>query len=326
VSDLVEAGRKAWREGDLAQARRLAEQALDEAESIGDRPATIEALSFLAERTHYDGDTGAAIELQHRLLDLKAQEYGADSLELVPSLGNLALMFGRIGDLEAKEKTLHRSLALMDAHHVVNDSYAIALYNLAHAVRRGGRYDEFVSLLERSLKVCRAVNRKDDPYLADTLFDLGKVRIDQGRWDEAEELLSSALSMSRSFRGGPSWGFRFAHDLGYLYALHERWTDALPHYEEALETVRRAGGDEDSIYLAQTMSSLGLCLTNLSEGDRAEPLLSDALEMLVRVGAPSERVGETALRLAGELDRQGRTAEAMRLRVDFGVGWPEAVD
>ncbi len=297
---------------------------MSEAESGGDRRGIVEALTFLAERAHSDGDSATAIRLSQRLLDLQAEEYGPESLELVPALNNLSLMYGSAGDLEAQKATLHRSLAIMDSHHVINDSYGIALYNLAHAVRHSGRFDEYVSLLERCLKVSKAVTRKDDPYLADTIYHLGLARVEQERWDEAEELLSSALSMARKFHGSSSWSFKFPHELGYLYAIHDRWNDALPYYEEALATTRREG-DEYSIYVAQTMSSLGLCLSRLGEGERAEKLLTDALEMLVDLGAPPERVGETALTLAYELSRQGRDEEARRVRVDHGVGRPEPV-
>ena len=145
------------------------------------RRLCIEAVTFLAERTHFDGESAAAIRLGKRAVELVAEEYGPESLELVPELNNLSLMYGRARDLEAQETTLRRSLAVMDLHHVVNDSYGIALYNLAHAVRRAGRYDEFVSLLERCLTVRRGVIREDDPYLADTLRDLGMIRIEQSQ-------------------------------------------------------------------------------------------------------------------------------------------------
>jgi tetratricopeptide (TPR) repeat protein len=326
LNDLVQAGHKAWQAGDTQKARALAEQALTEAEAAGDRVGIIAALHLLAARVHFDGDTERAIELQHRLIDLQTQEYGADSLELVPNLTNLASMCGALGDTESQESALRRSLALMDQCHLVNDSYATALYNLALTLREQGRQDEYVDAIERCLTVSRGVIRGDDPYLADALRLVGKVRVDQCRWDEAEELLTSALVMARAFnpRSESMWFARFPDELGWLYATHQRWVDALPHFEEAYKAASSAS-TADSHPLANIMSGLGVCLGQTGQPERAEPLLSEALHMFVRLDADEDTLGRAALNLAAEYERDGRTDVARELRVKYGVGRPEPV-
>ena len=118
------------------------------------------------------------------------------------------------------------------------------------------------------------------------------------------------------------WFARFPDELGWLYAMHQRWDDALPHFEEAYEAASSAS-TADSHPLANIMSGLGVSLGQTGQPERAESLLSEALDMFVRLGADEDALGQAALNLAAEYDRDGRTDAARELRVKYGVGRPE---
>ena len=73
---------------------------------------------------------------------------------------------------------------------------AIALWHLAMVARDSGRPDDAGPLLEQSLAIARRL--QDRRGQAQLLLDLGRVRSDQDRLEEAEALMKAVVAAAPS--------------------------------------------------------------------------------------------------------------------------------
>lgn len=123
-------------------------------------------------------------------------EPGENARALVKLLGEIGAYSKMLGKLEAAERALEKSLALIDEHHLGVDVWAVHTLRFADVRRFQGQALDAETAFRSVL-----VLRERHPSLAE-LEDfawqhLGKLHFDLGEWDKAEEAFTKALELRR---------------------------------------------------------------------------------------------------------------------------------
>jgi tetratricopeptide (TPR) repeat protein len=120
---------------------------------------------------------------------------------------------------------------------------AAVLQNLGGFAFYQGRWDEAVALFERSIDVRQRTG--NDVEAAMGVCNIAEVRIDQGRYEEAEHQLADALRVCRAAPYRP--GVAFARSLlGRIAAQTGRSEEAHEHFDVARREYVAAGLDGDA--------------------------------------------------------------------------------
>jgi tetratricopeptide (TPR) repeat protein len=298
-----ELGRQMLLRARSAEAREPLEQALREAEALGETDARARVLCSLGEADWRDARHEQARERFELALGL-ARACGAQSTEAL-ALDRLANVANEQGQAEAAMQMFRQALAL---HERLGDrlSEALSLTNLAVYHHNRGRLAEAEALYRRALELHRAVGHRR--LEGGTLGNLGIARLEQGQFAEAEALLTPALGIVREA------GDRRTEALVLMHLATARFrggseigVEAL--YEEALRLLREIGARP-----AEGEALLAYAVLRLAQGDgpEARRLSLEALGLLREAGGGG-MLGRPTLELARQ-ERlwEDRPAEALR--------------
>lgn len=230
----------------------------------------------------------------------------------------LASALALLGDIESKwrrhdeaQALLEEAYALVNTHDVDPATEVQVLQLLGNEYTASGNYDAAEPLLRRALSVQRARLRPDDPALASLYNDLGLLVQDQGRLEEAVDLLRRAIAIRRPLPRSVDLGanlFNLAGTLGDL----DRYEEAIPLYQEARDVVEQELGD-DHPYMAFVSSDLAIAYSELGRHDESLTEADRALHLFrSSLGDESDQVAN-ALQVRGSTLRNlGRYREARR--------------
>jgi serine/threonine-protein kinase len=149
-----------------------------------------------------------------------------------------------------------------------------------------------------------------------TLWALGRLRLQQGRFGEAKDLFVQSLAILQSDNAPQTDISSLLDDLAKVYTRSQQWQLAKQTYERALEIDRRVLGD-DHPRVAQYLDNLAIVAQNIGDLKQAETLYRDALARVE--SAYGERHPETAMTKGNYgllLQREGRLSEAEPLLRD----------
>jgi tetratricopeptide (TPR) repeat protein len=243
--------RALWRDGDVAQARRLAVRALDllppsegdDLNNVADRLSILESLAQFA------SDLAQHEEAQHRCDDalaiLKHVKSGAGQVEWTVALlvqkGNSQRLSARYDE---SELTLTNALALSER---MADSPLLRvspLNALGILAKDRARYEDAESYYNEALELFSEHVGRDAPELAGIYHNLAGLAHVQGNFSQAEEPARQAIRLRE--RASPPDSAGLAADrsvLGAVLAGLERFDEAEVNLSEALELWRtRYGG------------------------------------------------------------------------------------
>ena len=189
---------------------------------------------------------------------------------------------------------------------------ARTLHHLANISREGGRFADAEQLYTRELGIWERIEQGPDYRLDLTrcLHGLALLYRDWGRYDEAEKLFLRAIPIRAEVLGEGDMHVAWLRgDLGELYCYTERFDEAKPLLESALEVVKRRCGEEHPL--------VGLYLRDLAtyckrdEPDEAEEILRQAMTIQKKIYGPEHlHVAKTLFGFATLYQRRGRQAEA----------------
>jgi eukaryotic-like serine/threonine-protein kinase len=149
-----------------------------------------------------------------------------------------------------------------------------------------------------------------------TLWALGRLRLQQGRFSEAQDLFVRGLGILQTDNAPQTDISSLLDDLAKVYTRSQQWELAKQTYERALDTDRHVLGD-DHPRVAQHLENLAIVVQNMGNLVQAETLYRDALNRME--SAYGERHPETAI-IKGNygllLQREGRLTEAEPLLHD----------
>lgn len=185
-----------------------------------------------------------------------------------------------------------------------------AVEALARAEQALGGFARAADLHVEVINLADESTVKGKQLLSIAANNLGAMRIEQGRWQEAGSLLERALTLSRVIHpaGDPAISLGMKN-LGGLYVLERRWGDAVPLLEGAIRAFRALATEYNSELVA-SLTALGFAYTEMGRGETAMPLLEEAVSLGTKT-MPAQPVFGDALVALGALWRvEGQTARA----------------
>ncbi len=260
----------------------------------------------LADNLRVLGRADEAMPYYEQALELRQQQFGADSLETAEVLNNKALALTRNADPSQAEALLLRVLEIRRAK--LGGDYLVAqtLHNLARVASRLGAYDRAEALGEEALSIKAEVLPPNHPSTGRSLLMLSQVVWKRDDYAGAEEHLRRAIDILQEAFGKHHVDVLGAvGDLAELRYLQGDRETAEAEQRRVLAAKREhLGGEHPEVAL--TLVALATQLRNRGEIAEAEVLLQEALairrEVLV---AEHPAIARTMLALAETLALSG---------------------
>jgi len=282
--------------GELADASRLYEEALETYRGIGNRGAEAGALNNMAVVLRSQGDLDRASQLYEEVLAV-SREIGSRAGEAY-ALNNLAGVLLRRGRLDEAGKLFDQALAIR-REQGDKSGEAYALDNLGVVLRRKGELAAARQRHETALRLRKQTGQRIGEVAS--LNNLGTLFLDQGDLAAARKSFESSLATCRETGSQSSMAYAL-FGLGEVLARGAKLDEARKRHEEALALRERLGEKGTA-----AESRLALAILLLEQGDTAKSaeLAGLAATELERQGA----VDGQALALA----ISGKSREALAL-------------
>jgi eukaryotic-like serine/threonine-protein kinase len=276
--------------GDTVTARQLLDEGAARVETeLSGQPRLQATLLAEVGRVYRNlGLLARAEELAEQVVQLEASldSSGAGHARALGTLGEIVAERGRTAEAATHfEQAL--ALPLFQRRNALGtDTLAARLTSaLAWEYRSLGRHQEAADLFRRALETQRAALGERDPETARSLMGLASALHDDGRFDEAEALLTEALEPGGAAgRPDPVVASVLAN-LGMIRRLRQDYRAAEPLLQAALDHRQRLYGPDHPETLS-SMDSWGAELYELGRFDEARAVLDDALERALTLLGP----------------------------------------
>ncbi|MEW6351002.1 MAG: CHAT domain-containing tetratricopeptide repeat protein [Thermodesulfobacteriota bacterium] len=306
---------KAKSKGDLDNACRLYERAIQVFESAGNHADAADAACNLGNVFTDLGRYHEALKVQNRALALDGRRPRPQFQAEI--LGNMGNAYWKLGQLDRALDSYQKSLAIHSkignargqgfALHNMGNIYrdraeyarALDFFEKAFAIKTRlgdaegltmtvngmgtvhlyrGEYDKALALFRQSLDL--AGKRRDMKSAKHALMNIGLVHCERGEFPQGLEAYRQALVVSRQL-GDLNTESKTLSNMGEAYRELGQFDQAMEHLETSLE-IRKKIGDE----AGQASSYMGMGLVNYGRGkhDRALELFGKSLELARRVG------------------------------------------
>jgi tetratricopeptide (TPR) repeat protein len=312
--------------GDYDESVRFGQEALSLARTLGDRAIEVVATSFLGITHLARGEFSAAATLLERNValegDLRAERFGAPSIQSALSAANLADALSELGRFD--EAIGHAEAAVQIAE-AADHPYTLffGLSSLGRLHLRRGDLPRAIRVLERGLNLCRTWQIVFGiPLVAATL---GATYALAGRADEALPLVAGAVE-EFDRRQTHSWPAHVLLCAGTTSLSAERIDEADSHAREALALSRRLGARASEAHALRLAGDVASAGGEEDSGDYYREALVLATELGMRpliahchlgLGKLYRRTGDGA-----KAEEHLATASAMYREMDMGF-WLE---
>ena len=175
--------------GDLKQARRFLEQAIEIQEAHDQTTDLVESLSTLGSVYDYAGATEQAIDMLERAVQLAIDLRGDTHPWTAGILNNLAVTHHRQGNLDQALVYYQRALKIAESSLGPRSGLRrTTLTNLGELERDRGAYEQSEDYLGLAAQLQREIDGQMEAYLTG---QIALLRLAQGRHQEAQELFDS---------------------------------------------------------------------------------------------------------------------------------------
>jgi len=276
--------------GRFAEAVERHEQALALRTSVlgPEHPLVALSLTQLGRSLSDAGRRTEAEQMLGRALAIRERVWGPDHVDVADTLVDIASNHQALGRYAEAEATARRVLAIVERAYGTDHQEVVgALVDLGRAQDSLGRLDDAVATFERALTIARRIGEGPQEQGALEL-NLGIMRLQQGRLDDAETLMRTAIAAFEQDAAvnGYEIGSGSAA-LGEVLQRGERWDEAAAQYARAVEVFERTlppGHPE----LAAPLRGLGMCLVHA--GRRADAIVAFERALALVEGADADPV------------------------------------
>jgi len=254
--------------------------------------------------------------LVKEVMDNAAQEVGKKFEDAPQVAAKIRLTIGRtytaLGDYAAAEEQLAAAIELWNNRPATDISEQLqARTALGEVYFYRGRADLAKSTFESVLEDARSELSSDDPELITYMHSVGFMRMQQGRYEDAEALFNEAKRLVRlenDPRAIDLWA-----NLALLYTRTGRGDKAEPYYQKAIDASTKSRGADhpETLLISANLASL---LIGQKKDDEAIELLEKTLEAQRRVLGRGHRQALITLNnIAYIYNRSSKSSKAIEL-------------
>ncbi len=207
-----------------------------------------------------------------------------------------------------------------DAENEENSRIASAYNQLGKALRGNGKFNDALSVHEKSLEMYLAIHGHDKPHpdIAASLSNLGGVHARMGKLEEALDKHEKSLEMKLAIHGHDKPHPDIATSLNNLGSVHARMgklEEALDKHEKSLEmTLAIHGHDKPHPDIADSLSNLGSVHARMGKLEEALDKHEKSLEMKLAIHGhdkPHPDIAASLCNLGNVHERMGKLEEAL---------------
>ncbi len=291
--------------GSLGEAIKLLRQAL-EIFDIGpesETAITATCLNKLSLLLLYRDALEEAEPLMLKALQIRQKVYGTQPHpDVAASLGNLGLLYFRLGSYEEAAGYLLRSLDILNSLASRNGAYLLGASNvrrtLASVYAAEGKTSDSENLLKRAIADTSKQFGDESVEAAEAITSLAGIFITEKRFNEAEELLTKALEIQeKKLALGHETILRTKNSLGVCLQYEGEYSRAEQIFEDVLNVSRTNLGNDHPLTIAVT-HNLGMTMVTLGGKASAQQetqtfltLLSSELENVLSYFPENRRLG-----------------------------------
>jgi serine/threonine protein kinase/Tfp pilus assembly protein PilF len=295
----------------VAQQRERAERERARAEEVSGFLVSLFKLSDPEENRGNQVTARELLDSGAKRLEAGLQDQPETKAALLSTVG---AVYDSLGQYKDALPILNEALDLQGP---ARDGSHIGTLREVAAARIGtGNLPDAEPLLQDALHISQSEFGAKSVESGRTLWALGRLRLEQGRFGEAKELFVQSLGILQSDNAPQTDVSSLLDDLAKVYTRAQEWALAKQTYERALDMDRRILGD-DHPRVAQYRDNLAFVAQNMGDLKQAETLYRDALNR--KETAYGERHPETAMTKGNYgllLQREGRLTEAEPLLRD----------
>jgi CHAT domain-containing protein/tetratricopeptide (TPR) repeat protein len=271
---LAQAAGALQRDGFVAQARKLADAAVERLETIAPHSLSLaSALGTLGTVVGAGGDYAGARARYERALAIQESQ-APGSLDVARSLNDLGGVDWQQGRLDSARRRYEAALAIRETQAPGSLDYASTLNNLGGVLRSSGDLEGARSYSERALAI-RQAKAPDSMMVASSLYSLGVVARGQGKLEEARGLLERALAIQERIAPASLDVAWTLNGLGTATQLRGDLAAARDHYQQALRI--QESKSPNSLDVATGLNNLGVLASSQGDFDAARDFHERAL-------------------------------------------------
>ncbi len=223
--------------------------------------------------------------LMRRALKIREKLYGEQPHpDLAASLGNLGLLYFRLGAYEEVEGPLRRALEILNGLAAKDAAYLVGASNvrrtLASLYASQEKFNEAEGLLQRAIDDLTKKLGKDAIEAAEAMAALGEVDLDGKRFKQAEAWFSKVLRIQSSKLPASHYEIlRTRNSLAVSYQYQGDYAKARQSFEEILAVCLEKLGKDHPLTIAAT-NNLAMSLVMIGEKTRARENAREFLNLL----------------------------------------------
>jgi serine/threonine protein kinase/Tfp pilus assembly protein PilF len=223
-------------------------------------------------------------------------------------LSTVGAVYNSMGQFQDALPILEEALDLQQQAH--GRSHIDTLLEVARAQAGGGDLSAAEAPLQDALHLSQNEFGPSSAETGRALWALGRLRHQQGRFNEAKDLYIHSLAIFETNRAPATDVASELDDLAQDYGREQQWSLAKQTYEQALEIDRRLLGD-DSPRVATHLHNLAVVAQNMGDLRQSEALYRDAIARQERAyGGQHPETAKARGNYGLLLQREGRLAEA----------------
>ena len=315
LTGLFEQGDPTKAAGDTITVREVLGDAVARIDGLDGQPE-VQASLLTVIATAYGnlGRADAARPLFERAFAVRLEALGADHPQTIEARHNLGHAHLTAQDYEAAVPLFRRHLADVRRLHGDDAPETLVIYDdLADALHLAGRADEAAAVRQTWIDLVEQAQDLDDPLVATSLSEYGRVLLVRHESEEAEQHLRRAIAIAR--RSPESSAVDLGSYLRYLATAllqQEKYAEAEQAAREALALMRPLY-PEGHASVAGALLELGQSLAGQGQYAAARAVLEEHLAMLRRLNPDGHPTVAASYGVLARLEQSaGRRADAVR--------------
>lgn len=295
--------------GQLSESEALRREALKVADrELGEESdVALSLLNDVADLYRLSGRPAEALPLLERVVKARERDSGADHELTLTALNNLALVYenqGRYDDAELLQRRVcdTRLRTLGEDH----PNTLSSMNNLGYLLLSMSKHDDAEQFLKRAVTGSEEVLGADHEWTILYTLNLSLLYNKLERWPEAREVQSKLWNAIGQFKGA-------THPHFIVIAGNYGWTQMqLGNLDPARELLTAAFEKAENLYSADNWKTAfwqaryGECLRRSGRRREAEPLLTEAHQILLKNFGPDDRRVKVVGSFLADLDENDR--------------------